>query len=290
MDRGTRAFVMYEAEMPKEGMGRLYLLSNGLVFDARGKGVRFEAHFDSIVKFWAVRPDKFFVTIRKRWGRKTFVFKIGSRRNCQSPSGIEMDLEYMMAEYAHNLTLRGKSRRNGLWNRNKINFDTFCRTEAAWLECNWSRMLPYVKEQGRRYLNEYVHTVRVGSPYVNPYLLIVEYENLSYDDFQNLPGFLGWRYGDMTDAELEMAVSVFRDYRQLTISAFELEVERQSRSRNYQRHNHSLFEHVAIALRRIEEDRMAKERQDPNPPKVMLENLHELVPMHYNCNLEDTTI
>lgn len=289
MDRGTRAFVMYEAEMPKEGMGRLYLLSNGLVFDARGKGVRFEAHFDSIVKFWAVRPDKFFVTIRKRWGRKTFVFKIGSRRNRKTPSFVESDLQVAMAEYRHIVTMQGKTS-GAIWNGTKIDFDTFCRAEGAWLECNWNKVMLFVKEQTRSYLNELVRNMMIGTPCIEPYSLVAGFESLSYDDFQNLPGFLGWRYGDMTDAELEMAVSVFRDYRQLTISAFELEVERQSRSRNYQRHNHSLFEHVAIALRRIEEDRMAKERQDPNPPKVMLENLHELVPMHYNCNLEDTTI
>ena len=284
---GTRALVMFNAEMPKEGRGRLYLLNNGLAFDARGKGVRFEASFDSIARFWVERPDKFLLTVRKRWGWKTFVFKMCHGEDHMSyPSIIETDLGHALAEYKYSLSIEEKTRRAGFWHRNKIDFDLFCRTEAAWLECNWHRVMPFVKPERKYYLNEFVCGVRIGSPCTNPYDLVAGFENLVYDDFSNLPGFLRWRYSDMTTAELDIAVSVFRNYRSLTISAFELEVERQSRSRNHLKQNHSLYEHVAITLCRIEEDRLAREKQNPQP-KFTVETLHQLLPMNHNCNFED---
>lgn len=287
LGEGTRALDMYDVEMSKEGVGRLYLLNNGLLFDARGKGVRFEAHFTSIVNSWIVRPDRFFITIRKRWRNKTYEFRIIQTERCFTrPNTVETELQHAISVYRENTAMKKRIRKVGFWNRNKIDFDLFCNAEATWLECNWYKVMSHVKPESHSYLESFKEVMGLGSPCLNPYEAIVKFESLAYDDFLNLPDFLSWRYRDMTPAELEMAVSLFKDYKRLSISTFEIQVERQLRSKDYVKHNHSLFEHVIITCRMTEEERSAKARQNPECPKVTVENLHTSLPLYYHCGHE----
>ena len=76
--RGTRALAMYDAEMRGEGRGRLYLLNDGLLFDARGRGVRLEARYDSIAGAKVEKPETLLVSLRGGWKSNTLEFRICS--------------------------------------------------------------------------------------------------------------------------------------------------------------------------------------------------------------------
>ncbi len=246
MIEGSRPIAMYDAEMTGEGRGRLYLLSNGILFDARRRGTVFEVHFDDIVKFWTKRPEKFFIAIRSRWGNKTSEFKVcASGQAPPLPGLVEIELDFAISEYRQTRALQQKYRE--VMSGNDIHIDLLYRSEAFWLECNWYKVMAFVRPERALYLNEFVRNARIGTPYKNPYELVAKFEGLRYTDFANLAGFLKWRYGDMTEAEVETTVSLFRDMG-ITITEFEFQVELQSRLEDYAKCGRSLFEHVAQVL------------------------------------------
>ncbi|HJU13827.1 MAG TPA: hypothetical protein VJ792_05165, partial [Candidatus Nitrosotalea sp.] len=147
-------------------------------------------------------------------------------------------------------------------NKQDIQFDqeAHSQSEARWFEKNWEDIMKFLKPERSTYLAEYVKTAKVGSPHVNPYLLVTDFENLTYKDFADLPGFLKWRYGDMTDKEAEMLVGVFRDYDRF--SARTLEMDRRMckpLEPKFKKDGYTLYQFVAIVAR--EKFEYSKERE-----------------------------
>lgn len=246
----ARIIKTYEAEMDEVGRGRLCLHTSGIFFDARGKGIIFDAHFDDMVEFWVKTPDRFCLKVRHGWAKKTFEFKICPEGQLGPlPGLVKIELEFAIAEYRHTLALRVMAAKARSENSKSIHMDLLCRSEALWLECNWHKVMTFVKPQRAAFLNEYITNARTGSPWLNPYELIVKFENLVCSDFENLDGFLKLRYGDMTEQEAKSAVSLFEDLEGLDITAFEIEVEQQARLEYYMKNDCSLFEQVIMVLR-----------------------------------------
>jgi hypothetical protein len=50
---GVKIIKFYDAEMQKIGKGILYLLNNGIMFEKKGEGVKFETNFDYLASFEA---------------------------------------------------------------------------------------------------------------------------------------------------------------------------------------------------------------------------------------------
>ncbi|MGI0093549.1 MAG: hypothetical protein ACREA8_05550, partial [Nitrosotalea sp.] len=108
------------------------------------------------------------------------------------------------------------------------------------------------------YLNEYIKNAKIGTPDVDPYLLLVKHENLTYKDFADLSGFLKWRYDTMTDKEADTIVNVFQDFDDFSVRTLEMQVQRASKSKNYVKHSRSLYQHVAINSKEIAEELKTK--------------------------------
>lgn len=118
--------------------------------------------------------------------------------------------------------------------------------------------MKFLKPERASYLNEFVKNVKIGSPNVDPYLLVVKHENLTYKDFVDLPAFLKWRYDDMGENEAELISSLFRNYGDFSIRTLEMQIQRATASKNYVKLNRSLYEHVAINSREIAKNLKAK--------------------------------
>ncbi|MDE1841855.1 MAG: hypothetical protein KGI09_08245, partial [Thaumarchaeota archaeon] len=73
---GVKIIKFYDSEMHKVGKGILYLLNNGILFEKKGEGVKFECNFDHLASFEAVKKDKLLVVIRAPEGRRSVEFKI----------------------------------------------------------------------------------------------------------------------------------------------------------------------------------------------------------------------
>ncbi len=98
-------------------------------------------------------------------------------------------------------------------------------SEALWFQKNQKDIEKFLKPERVSYLNEYIKNAKIGTPDVDPYLLLIKHENLTYKDFADLPGFLKWRYDTMTDKEASMIVDVFRDFDNFSVDMLEMDVQ-----------------------------------------------------------------
>ncbi|MDE1763885.1 MAG: hypothetical protein KGH88_06540 [Thaumarchaeota archaeon] len=246
---GVRIVKFYDAEIQKVGKGVLYLLSSGIMFEKKGEGAKFECGFEYLASYEAAKKDKLLVVIRTPQGRKSVEFKVDAAKQ------VEDDISKVNREYADSSDLSDSKN-----NEKQTDFDqeSHSRSEAKWFKDNWNEIMKFLKPEKVEYLNEYIKNAKTGSPNADPYLLVVKYENLTYKDFANLPGFLNWRYPEMNEKEVEMMVKLFGDFEEFSVRTLEMQTKRAISSNNYKKFNRSLFEHIAINSREIEEDLKSK--------------------------------
>lgn len=248
---GVRIVKFYDAEMQKVGKGVLYLLSSGIMFEKKGEGAKFECNFEYLVSYEAAKKDKLLVVIRTPQGRKSVEFKVDAAKQ------VEDDISKINREYADSVDL-SNSKNGEDTDSSKFDVESHTKSEARWIQDNWDAIMKFIKPERISYLNEYVKNAKTGSPSVDPYLLLVTHEDLTYKDFDNLTGFLKWRYGTMTDKEIEMIIPLFRDFDSFSVGTLDMQVNRALRSKNYVKFGRSLYEHVAINSREIAEDLKSK--------------------------------
>ncbi|MGI0101987.1 MAG: hypothetical protein ACREA7_05255 [Nitrosotalea sp.] len=244
---GVKIVKFYDSEMRKVGKGILYLLNNGILFEKKGEGVKFECNFDYLASFEAVKKDKVLVVIRTPQGRKSVEFKVNPANQ------VEYDIAQTNQEYARTAAPDSIPVSKNT-EHDKFDQDAHSRSEARWFQNNWNDIMKFLKPERVSYLNEYVKNAKIGTPDVDPYLLVVKYENLTYKDFADLSGFLKWRYTDMTNKEVDMMVGVFGDFNNFSVSILEMQVQLASKSKNYLKYNQSLYERAALISKEIEEE------------------------------------
>lgn len=248
---GVKIVKFYDAKMDKVGKGILYLLSDGIMFEKKGEGLKFECSFESLASFEAVKKDNLFVVVRTTQGLRSVQFKLNPAHQ------VKYDIAQVNQEYAENsLPYLGPAEKN--CRHGGFDQDAHSQSEARWFEDNWNYIMKFLKSERVAYLTEYVKNAKTGTPDADPYLLVADYENLTYKDFADLSGFLEWRYPSMTNRELEMMAAVFRDFDNFSVSVLEMQVQRASYSKNHARMGRSLYEHVAINSREIAEELRAK--------------------------------
>jgi hypothetical protein len=250
---GIKIAKFYDAEMQKVGKGILYLLSNGIMFEKMGEGAKFECNFEYLAGYEAVKKDKLLVVIRTPQGRKSVELKVDNAKQ------VGDDISKVNQEYANSSADLADSKITNE-NTNNSNFDveSHTKSEARWIQDNWNNVMKFLKPERVSYLNDYVKNAKTGSPNVDPYLLLATHEDLTYKDFDNLTEFLKWRYGAITEKEIEMIISLFRDFDSFSIGTLDMQVNRALKSKNYVKFGRSLYEHVAINSREIAEDLKSK--------------------------------
>jgi hypothetical protein len=256
---GVKIIKFYDAEMQKIGKGILYLLNNGIMFEKKGEGVKFETNFDYLASFEATKKDKLLVVIRTSDGRKSVEFKVNPANQ------VEHDISQVNQEYARNTPPDFISDIKNIENHDdKFDQNTHSLSEALWFQKNQKDIEKFLKPERISYLNEYIKNAKIGTPDVDPYLLLVKHENLTYKDFVDLPGFLKWRYDAMTDKEANMIVDVFRDYDDFSVSTLEMDVQIcKPRESSFKKNGYSLYQFVAIVAR--EKLESSKTRKDSQP-------------------------
>ncbi|MHB8547493.1 MAG: hypothetical protein ACYDAJ_12090 [Nitrosotalea sp.] len=240
---GVKIIKFYDAEMQKTGKGVLYLLNNGIMFEKRGEGVKFETNFDYLASFEAVKKDKLLVVIRTSDGRKSVEFKVNPA------SQVEHDITQVNQEYARN-TPADSASISKTTEHDKFDQDAHSRSEARWFQDNWNDIMKFLKPERVSYLNEYVKNAKIGTPDEDPYILVTDYENLTYIDFADLHGFLKWRYDTMTDKEADMIVDVFRDFGNFSVDMLKMDVQIcKPREPHFKKKGYSLYQFVATVAR-----------------------------------------
>lgn len=241
---GVRVVKFYDAKMSKVGKGVLYLLSNGIMFEKKGEGAKFECNFEYLASYEAKKKDKLVVVIRTSQGRKSVEFKVDAAKQ------VESDIAQVNQGYANSTMSDSKNSEK----RDEFDQDAHSRSEAKWFKDNWNEIMKFLKQEKIEYLNEYIKNAKTGSPNADPYLLVVKYENLTYKDFVDLTGFLRWRYSNISNKETNMISDVFRDFDMFSVSTLEMQIHRATKSKNYNKFGRSLYEHIAINSREIAEE------------------------------------
>jgi len=242
---GVKIIKFYDAEMQKIGKGILYLLNNGIMFEKKGEGVKFETNFDYLASFEAVKKDKLLVVIRTSEGRKSIEFKVNPANQ------VEHDISQVNQEYARNTPPDFISDIKNIENHDdKFDQNAHSLSEALWFQKNQKDIEKFLKPERVSYLNEYIKNAKIGTPDVDPYLLLIDHENLTYKDFADLPGFLKWRYDAMTDKEVNMIVDVFRDFDNFSVDMLEMDVQIcKPREGSFRKNGYRLYQFVAIVAR-----------------------------------------
>ncbi|MDE1877915.1 MAG: hypothetical protein KGI07_05225 [Thaumarchaeota archaeon] len=253
---GIKIVKFYDSEMQKTGKGILYLLNDGIMFEKRGEGVKFECNFDYLASFEAVKRDRLLVVIRTSDGRKSVEFKVNTANQ------VEYDISEVNQEYARNTPPDFISDIKNIENHDdKFDQNAHSLSEARWFQDNWNDIMKFLKPERVTYLNEYVKNAKIGTPDVDPYLLVVDYENLTYKDFVDLSGFLKWRYNSMTDKEVNMIVDVFRRFDGFSASTLEMTVQIcQPLESKFKKDGYSLYQFVDTVAR--EKLQSGKNRQE----------------------------
>lgn len=231
LQAGAEVRGAYESQVSGSGRGVLYVLNTGLAFEA-GDGSVLELAFSGMVSFSATRKDRLRVVQMTGSGPRSVEFKVRGAR----------EVESRMAE-ANRVSAPGVGAPADLFDQ-----DAHSEAEARWFEANWDDIMRFVRPERAAYLGEYVDTIRVGSPDADPYLIMTDYENLSWKDFADINGFLRWRYGDMTEKEAGMISGVFRDFEEFSVSMLEMDVQ-MCMPRDYKKKGFTFYQFVAIVAR-----------------------------------------
>ena len=215
------------------------------MFEKKGEGVKFETNFDYLASFEAVKKDKLLVVIRTSDGRKSVEFKVNLANQ------VEHDITQVNQEYARNTPPDFISDIKNIENHDdKFDQNAHSLSEALWFQKNQKDIEKFLKPERVSYLNEYIKNAKIGTPDVDPYLLLINHENLTHKDFVDLSGFLKWRYDTMTDKEADMIVDVFRDYDSFSVRTLEMDVQIcQPLESKFKKDGYSLYQFVAIVAR-----------------------------------------
>jgi len=275
LPKGVTVSKFWNVELNKVGKGILYLTNVGILFEKTGHGAKFECNFEHLASFEAVKKDRLLVVIRTSGGLKSVEFKTNHR--ITSANQIEFEIAQENKAYANSDfnpipdtsgvddTMIPSDASNTGKQNDRFDQDALSRSEALWFQNNWNDIMTFLKPERVTYLNAFVRNTRIGTPNEDPYLLVVKYEDLTYKNFADLAGFLKWRYDTMTDKEADMISDVFQDFDNFSASVLEMDVQIASRSKNYVKYGHSLYEHVAIVAREKCESgkiREAKEKEE----------------------------
>jgi len=241
---GVKIIKFYDSEMHKVGKGILYLLNNGILFEKKGEGVKFECNFDHLASFEAVKKDKLLVVIRTSEGRRSVEFKVNPANQ------VEYDISQANQEYASISADSVSIAKNTEKHDDTFDQDAHSRSEARWFKDNWNDIMKFLKPERVTYLNDYVKNAKIGTPNEDPYLLVTDYENPTYRDFADLHGFLKWRYDTMTDKEVDMIVDVFQEFDDFSVRTLEMDVQIcKPREPSFKKKGYSLYQFVAVVAR-----------------------------------------
>ncbi|MDE1863021.1 MAG: hypothetical protein KGI33_08925 [Thaumarchaeota archaeon] len=255
---GVRVVKFYDAEMKKAGKGILYLLSNGIMFEKKGEGAKFECNFDYLASFEAVKKDKLRVMARTQQGPRPVEFKVDPAKQ------VEYDISQVNKEYADSAS-SGASK--NIERQEKFDQDAHSRLEAKWFKENWEQIMKFLRQERVSYLNEYVKNAKTGSPNVDPYVLLVTYEDLTYKDFADLTGFLKWRYSDIMDKEVNAISSVFQNFGvDFSVGMLDMDVQMcKPLEPNFKKKGYTLYQFVATVAREKLESAKLSESQQISP-------------------------
>jgi hypothetical protein len=175
----------------------------------------------------------------------------GSKSLVNPANQVEHDIIQVNQEYARNTPPDFISNIKNIENHDdKFDQDAHSLSEALWFQKNQKDIEKFLKPERVSYLNEYIKNAKIGTPDVDPYLLLIDHENLTYKDFTDLPGFLKWRYDAMTDTEVNMIVGVFRDFDSFSVRTLEMDVQIcKPRESSFKKNGYSLYQFVAIVAR-----------------------------------------
>ncbi|MGI0007585.1 MAG: hypothetical protein ACREAR_06270 [Nitrosotalea sp.] len=257
---GVKIIKFYDAEMQKTGNGILYLLNNGIMFEKKGEGVKFETNFDYLASFEAVKKNKLLVVIRTTEGRKSVEFKVDTANQ------VEYDIAQINQEYAGTAAPDSMPDAKNTGKHGKessFDVESHTKSEAQWFQNNWNDIMKFLKPERVSYLNDYVQNAKIGTPSEDPYLLLVTYEDLTYQDFADLTGFLKWRYPDMTDKESDAIASVFLDFGvDFSVGMLDMDVQIcKPLEPKFKKDGYSLYQFVAIIAREKLESAKLRESQ-----------------------------
>ncbi|MDE1838761.1 MAG: hypothetical protein KGH87_02460, partial [Thaumarchaeota archaeon] len=179
-------------------------------------------------------------------GRKSVEFKVNPANQ------VEHDISQVNQEYAGNTPPDFISDIKNIENHDdKFDQNAHSLSEALWFKKNQQDIEKFLKPERVSYLNEYVKNAKIGTPDVDPYLLLVKHEDLTYKDFADLAGFLKWRYSDMADKEVNYTVSVFRDFGvDFSVGMFDMDVQIcKPLEPLFKKKGYNLYQFVAIVAR-----------------------------------------
>lgn len=196
----------FECFMRKKGSGVLYVHSGGLAFERKNEGQVWECSFEDLFSARIGKKDTVKVSFRTGQGTGIAEFKV------KNP----FLLEGLIAEH------RGMTGEEASDDWRRFDQEAHSQSEARWFERNWDDIMKFLKPEQATYLSNLVKNLRSISPEKDPYVSVVDFANLTLSDFADLPGFLKWRYGDMTDREVKMVVDVFKQSDMYSVRTFEM--------------------------------------------------------------------
>jgi hypothetical protein len=209
-----------DVKKARKSKGILYLLNNGIMFEKKGEGVKFEANFDYLASFEAVKKNKLLVVIRTSLGRKSVEFKFDSK--IISANQVEYDITQTNEDYARDLPPGYKSTSDMKKTSDDplisaktgqkydfltekefvLHFGSITAKEydelqeyAAKEKSYWPRLEKYIEEQKRRERS----TLKESE---NAFFILVHDHDVRIPDIVDLVGYLKERYPQLTTEQL----------------------------------------------------------------------------------------
>jgi len=227
LPQGVKIIKFYDAKMQKVGNGILYLLNNGLLFEKRGEGVKFEKNFDFIASFEATKKDKLLVVIRTISGLKSVEFKLDSKH--VTANQIEYDISSVNENYANT---PGET-------NTKINDDPLVSEETGkrydfltgkefvthfgtMTAKEYDLLLHYAENEKKywpkfeKYLTERKRIERSSlKEDDDDFLILAYFHEPRVPDIVDLEGYLKARYPQLTQSQLEYLVTGLQEINEI---------------------------------------------------------------------------
>lgn len=228
LPQGVKIMKFYDAKMQKMGNGILYLLNNGLLFEKRGEGVKFDKNFDHIASFEAIKKDKLLVVIRTTLGFKSVEFKFDSR--LVTANQIEYDISETNRIFAEisddNFTIQISddqlvSEKTG----KRYDFlaeKEFVKLFGTMTAKEYDLLLNYAENE-RKYwpkLEKYLtERKKLERSFLkeddDDFVILAYFHEARVPDIIDLKGYLKERYPQLTDSQLEYLVQELQEINQI---------------------------------------------------------------------------
>ena len=227
LPQGAKIVKFYDAKMQKIGNGVLYLLNNGLLFEKRGEGVKFDKNFDYIASFEAIKKDKLLVVIRTALGFKSVEFKFDSR--LVTANQVEYDISEtneIFASLPDNCTTKSNddpliSEETG----KRYDFlaeKEFVKLFGIMTAKEYDLLLHYAENERKywpnleKYLTERKRMERSFLKEDNDDFLILAYfHEARVPDIVDLKGYLKERYQQLNSSQLEYLVEELQEINEI---------------------------------------------------------------------------